>query len=94
MIPLLRDKFPNSTAELAAAMDESLRQYVQKEEPVVTINARVFPYLDEIALNFDGADARFKPAGPAETRRRNQTGLRSGNREFERPQDFAARCAD
>lgn len=55
MIPLNREKFPNSKTELNAAMDESLRRYVLKDEPVVTINSRVFPYLDEIAINFDGA---------------------------------------
>jgi head-tail adaptor len=57
VIPLHRTQFPNSKAELAEAMNESLRRYVRKEgEPIVTINARVFPYLDEIAINFDGAE--------------------------------------
>ncbi len=55
VIPLHRTQFPNSKAELAEAMDESLRRYVQKSGPLVTISARVFPYLDEIAINFDGA---------------------------------------
>lgn len=36
-------------------MTEGLRQYFGKVEPVVTVSARVFPYLDEIAVNFDGA---------------------------------------
>lgn len=55
MIPLNRDRFPSSKADLATAMDESLRRYVNRDEPVVQINSRVFPYLDEIAINFDGA---------------------------------------
>ena len=55
VIPLHRTQFPNSKAELAEAMDESLRRYVQKDGPLVTVSARVFPYLDEIAINFDGA---------------------------------------
>ena len=37
-------------------MNESLRRYVRKDgDPIVTISARVFPYLDEIAINLDGA---------------------------------------
>ena len=46
-------------------MDQSLRQYASKDEPVVTISARVFPYLDKIDINFDGAriDSRL-PAPP------------------------------
>jgi hypothetical protein len=67
MIPLNRDKFPGSTAELAAAMDESLRQYVQKEKPLVTIKSRVFPYLDEIAINFDGAQLDSNLPEPAKS---------------------------
>lgn len=63
MIPLHCERFPNSKAELAAAMDETLRRFVKKDEPVVTINSRVFPYLDEIVINFDGTalDASFPP---------------------------------
>ncbi len=56
MIPLHRTQFPNSKAELAEAMDEALRRYVRKTGPLVTIHARVFPYLDEININFDGAE--------------------------------------
>ena len=41
-------------------MTESLRPYFSKAEPAVTINARVFPYLDEIAVNFDGAEVDGK----------------------------------
>ncbi len=37
-------------------MDQALRTYVAKDEPVVAISSRVFPYLDEIAINFDGAE--------------------------------------
>jgi hypothetical protein len=63
VIPLHRTQFPNSKAELAEAMDGSLRRYVHKEGPLVTISARVFPYLDEIAINFDGArlDSKLPP---------------------------------
>lgn len=61
VIPLHRTQFPNSKAELAEAMDQGIRQYVQKAEPMVTISSRVFPYLDEIAINLDGAKLEAKP---------------------------------
>jgi hypothetical protein len=63
VIPLHRLQFPNSKAELAEALDSSLRQYVHKEGTIVTVSARVFPYLDEIAVNLDGA--RVDPKLPA-----------------------------
>ena len=66
MIPLHRTQFPNSKAELAEAIDQSLRHYVQKDGPLVTIHARVFPYLDEIAINLDGA--RFDSKLPVFTK--------------------------
>ena len=51
MIPLHRTQFPNSKAELADAMNESLRRYVRKDgEPIVTINARVAGQAVEIAV--------------------------------------------
>jgi hypothetical protein len=52
------------------ALEEALRRIVQKAGPFVSISARVFPYLDEIAINFDGAqfDAHLpalpQPVGP------------------------------
>lgn len=61
MIPLHRTQFPNSKAELAEAMEEGLRHYVHKTGTIVTISARVFPYLDEIAINLDGARLDSKP---------------------------------
>jgi head-tail adaptor len=71
VIPLHRTQFPNSKSELAEAMDDSLRRYVHKEGPLVTINARVFPYLDEIAINFDGA--RLDPKLPPFTKAVGET---------------------
>jgi hypothetical protein len=55
MIPLYRTQFPGSKAELSHAMNESLQRFFSKKEPLVTVNARVFPYLDQIAITFDGA---------------------------------------
>src|SRR4051794_19220950 len=62
VIPLLRKQFPNSKTELAAAMDEGLRQFITKSDPIVTVYARVFPYLDGIAINFDGG--KIEPRVP------------------------------
>ena len=44
-------------------MEEGLRHYVHKTGTLVTVSARVFPYLDEIAINLDGA--RFVSKFPA-----------------------------
>jgi hypothetical protein len=57
VIPLFRTQFPSSKAELAEALNDALGRYVKKESgPLVTVSARVFPYLDEIAVNLDGAE--------------------------------------
>jgi hypothetical protein len=66
MIPLHRKQFPSSKAELTEALDEALHRYVNKPGPIVDVRSRVFPYLDEIAINLDGAkiDA-LPPAAPA-----------------------------
>jgi hypothetical protein len=56
MIPLHRVQFPGSKAELAEAMNQSLQQFFRKNGPLVVVNARVFPYLDEITITFDNAE--------------------------------------
>ena len=55
MIPLGQKNFPSSKDELAQALDAALRRFVKKTGPVVDVRSRVFPYLDEIAINLDGA---------------------------------------
>jgi len=64
MIPLGRKKLPSSRDELAQAIDDALRRYVNKSGPLVVIRSRVFPYLDEIAINLDGAKFDSPPAAP------------------------------
>jgi hypothetical protein len=61
MIPLHTKDFPQSAAELAQALDESLRRYINKPDRIVTARSRVFPYFDEIAINFDGAQLDAPP---------------------------------
>ena len=56
MIPLHVKSLPQRAPELAEAMDQALRRYVRKEDALVTISSRVFPYLDKIDINFDGGE--------------------------------------
>jgi hypothetical protein len=68
MIPLHRKQFPSSKAELMEALEEALHRYVSKPGPIVDVRARVFPYLDEIAINLDGGQIdSFPPAPPGIT---------------------------
>ena len=64
MIPLQRNKFPDSKVELARALEGAFRPYVEKEGTIVTVSARVFPYVDEIEINLDGAVLAAKPPPP------------------------------
>ena len=65
MIPLHRKQFPSSKDELAQAIDQALRSFTSKSSPLVDVRSRVFPYLDEIAINFDRA--HFNSLPPALT---------------------------
>jgi hypothetical protein len=62
MLPLRCKNLPSSRQELAEALDRALRQFVQKDGPIVEVHSRVFPYVDEIALNLDRA--RFDSLQP------------------------------
>jgi hypothetical protein len=64
MIPLGRKQFPSSKADLAQALDEALHRYASKDGQIVDVHARVFPYLDEIAINLDGAQLNLPPPQP------------------------------
>ncbi len=64
MIPLHRKQFPSSKDELAQAIDQALRSLANKSSPLVDVHSRVFPYLDEIAINFDGAKFDSPPPAP------------------------------
>jgi hypothetical protein len=65
MIPFFRKDFPSSKKELAQALDEALHRLVHKDGSIVNVCSRVFPYLDEIAINFDGACFDSLPPVPA-----------------------------
>lgn len=79
MIPLGRTEFPASTSELALLLDDALHGYVAKSGPIVEVRSRVFPYIDEIAINIDGAELDSLPSAPppivGETKQAFETGL-------------------
>jgi hypothetical protein len=81
VIPLSKNQVPSSKGELAEALNEAVARFVKKPGTLVTVHARVFPYLDEIAVNLDGAE--LNPALPAfskiagETREACEAGLLS-----------------
>jgi len=64
MIPLFRKQFPSSKAELAQTLEDVARRFVPKEGPIVDLRSRVFPYVDEIAVNLDGAGFDSAPPIP------------------------------
>ena len=64
MVSLRRKQLPSSRDELAQALDEALRRYVRKSGSIVAIRSRVFPYLDEIAINLNAAQFDSPPPAP------------------------------
>ena len=55
MISLGRKDFPSPHAELAEALDDALHRFVEKPGQIVELRSRVFPYVDEVAINLDSA---------------------------------------
>ena len=55
MISLGRKDFPPRKADLAEALDDALHRFVEKPGPIVDLRSRVFPYVDEVAINIDKA---------------------------------------
>jgi len=68
MLPLFRKDFPSPRDDLAHALDAALHRFVQKSGPIVDLRSRVFPLVDEIRINLDGAklDSPPPPPGKAE----------------------------
>ena len=61
MIPLFRKLFPSHKADLIEALDETLHRFVEKPGPIVDLRSRVFPYVDLIGINLDGAIIDLSP---------------------------------
>ena len=66
MLPLHRKQFPSSKDELAQALNEALRRLAPKSNPLCDVRSRVFPYIDEIAINLDRE--QFDSLPPATSR--------------------------
>src|SRR5256885_3088777 len=67
MISLGRKDFPSPRGELAEALDDALHRFVEKPGTIVDLRSRVFPLVDEIRINLDGAIVDSAPAPLAET---------------------------
>ena len=65
MISLGRKDFPSPRDDLAQALDAALHRFVQKSGRIVDLRSRVFPLVDEIRINFDGAKLDSPPPPPA-----------------------------
>jgi len=55
MISLGRKDVPSPKDDLAQALDAALHRFVQKSGRIVDLRSRVFPLVDEIRINLDGA---------------------------------------
>ena len=68
MLSLGRKDFPSPKGELAEALDDALHRFIEKPGPIVELRSRVFPYVDEIAINLDSAmiDSSRSPLAEAE----------------------------
>jgi hypothetical protein len=66
MISLGRKDFPSPRGDLADALDDALHQFVEKPGQIVDLRSRVFPLVDEIRVNLDGAIIDSSPPPLAE----------------------------
>lgn len=64
MLSLDSKDFPQSASDFERALDQGLRRHIHKSGPLVTIASRVFPYLDEIAIDLDDAKIDSIPPTP------------------------------
>src|SRR5438105_13964803 len=61
MISLGRKDFPSPRGDLAEALDDALHRFVEKPGQIVDLRSRVFPLVDEIRINLDGAIVDSSP---------------------------------
>jgi len=66
MISLGRKDFPSPRGDLAEALDDVLHRFVEKPGTIVELRSRVFPLVDEIRVNLDGAIIDSSPPPLAE----------------------------
>ena len=73
MIPLFRKDFPSPRGDLAQALDAALHRFIQKSGPIVDLRSRVFPLVDELRINLDGA--KFDSPAPPLAKVEGETAL-------------------
>jgi hypothetical protein len=61
MLSLGRKDFPSPRGDLAEALDDALHRFVEKPGQIVDLRSRVFPLVDEIRINLDGAMVDSSP---------------------------------
>src|SRR5438132_8653371 len=61
MIPLGRKDVPSPKNDLAQALEAALHRFVQKSGRIVDLRSRVFPLVDELRINLDGAKLDSPP---------------------------------
>src|ERR1700720_3828989 len=67
MLSLGRKDFPSLKGDLVQALHEALRRFVQKSGPIVDLRSRVFPLVDQLRINLDGAKVDSSPPSLART---------------------------
>jgi hypothetical protein len=73
VIPLFRKDFPSPRQDLAQALDDALHRFVQKPGPIVDLRSRVFPLIDEVRINLNGA--KFDSPAPPLAKVEGETAL-------------------
>lgn len=68
MLNLGRKDFPSPRGDLAEALDDALHRFVEKPGQIVDLRSRVFPLVDEIRIDLEGAmvDSAPPPAPKVE----------------------------
>ncbi len=61
MISLGRKDFPSPRGDLAEALDDAMHRFIEKPGAIVELRSRVFPLVDEIRINLDGAMVDASP---------------------------------
>ena len=64
MFPLFQKEVPANAKALADALSASLRHVLEMARDPVVVHARIFPDLDEIAIDLSGAKMRMNAARP------------------------------
>jgi hypothetical protein len=62
MFPLFSERFPANADELRQMLEQSLRQFVDTDNDIVSVREKTFPELCELRLNLDGA--RLQSSAP------------------------------